>query len=125
MFNARQRINANQQVLTAAQYTKLVANHKAAREGNEAKGPIVKFFDPMGAGAWLISDLDPETGIAFGLCDLGQGFPELGYVSLDELCSIQRSRFIGIERDTHFKGGKNWDYYLELANSDRGQDRAT
>ena len=31
----------------------------------------------------------------FGLCDLGMGFPELGYVSLDEI------RTVWVERDEY------------------------
>ena len=36
-------------------------------------------------GTWYLSELNPETNVAFGLCDLGT--PELGYVSIDELQS--------------------------------------
>ena len=69
--------------------------------------PVVKIFNPYGNQTWLLSELDPETGRMFGLCDLGQGFPELGYVMLDEL---ERTR-IGmfgwkLERDRHFEGDK-------------------
>jgi hypothetical protein len=43
---------------------------------------------------------------AYGLCDLGLGSPELGYVSLFELASY-RSRFgLPLERDRHFHARK-------------------
>jgi len=45
---------------------------------------VVKLYTPNAGATWLLSELDAE-GIAFGLCDLGLGFPELGYVSLAEL----------------------------------------
>jgi hypothetical protein len=40
--------------------------------------PVIKLFAPWGAGTWLLSELDPEDAdIAFGLCDLGMGCPNL------------------------------------------------
>ena len=41
-----------------------------------------------------MTEYDPETGTAFGLCDLG--YPELGYFTIGEL---EANR---IERDLHF-----------------------
>ncbi len=39
---------------------------------------------------WLLSELSPEDpDEAFGLCDLGLGFPELGYVDMRELLKFQ------------------------------------
>ena len=44
--------------------------------------PRLKIFNPNGCHTWLICGQDPvEPDQLFGLCDLGQGFPELGYVS--------------------------------------------
>ena len=40
--------------------------------------------------------------IMFGLCDLGMGFPELGYVSLNELQAITGPLGLGIERDPYW-----------------------
>ena len=49
------------------------------------KKPIayVRLFNPCGIGTWYLSELDPETNIAFGLCCLHE--EELGYVSLKKL----------------------------------------
>ena len=64
--------------------------------------PVVKFFNPMGAGTWIITDRDLEyPDILFGLCDLGMGFPEVGSVCLSELESVSIAG-LGIERDLHF-----------------------
>jgi hypothetical protein len=38
----------------------------------------------------------------FGLCDLGMGFPELGYVSLNEMKAVRLPFGLGIERDLHW-----------------------
>ena len=46
--------------------------------------PVVKLFTPDANCTWLLSELDPEEpDIAFGLCDLGLGFPEIGSVSFN------------------------------------------
>jgi hypothetical protein len=37
----------------------------------------------------------------FGLCDLG--FPELGYVSLNEMRGVRGALGLGIERDLHWR----------------------
>ncbi|MEA2079594.1 MAG: DUF2958 domain-containing protein, partial [Pseudomonadota bacterium] len=40
--------------------------------------PVVKLFTPDGSATWLLTELDPDDNdIAFGLCDLGMGSPEL------------------------------------------------
>lgn len=64
--------------------------------------PVVKFFNPCGAATWLITEMQ-DDGTMYGLCDLGMGFPELGYVDYNELCSIRGPFGLGIERDMHFK----------------------
>src|ERR1700693_2756262 len=38
--------------------------------------PVVKFFNPLGEGVWLATELDPDGDTLFGLADLGE--PELG-----------------------------------------------
>lgn len=62
----------------------------------EIKVPL-KLFNPTGVGTWYITEMDINTGLMFGWCDLGE--PELGYVDFNELKSF-RGRFgLGIERD--------------------------
>ena len=52
--------------------------------------PVVKLFTPDAGATWLLTEIDPgDEDHAFGLCDLGLGFPELGYVSLAELMSVR------------------------------------
>ncbi|WP_315718278.1 MULTISPECIES: DUF2958 domain-containing protein [unclassified Bradyrhizobium] len=95
----------------------LLANGRtnAGREDPIDFKPAVKLFFPWGAATWLLTELDPEnTDIAFGLCDLGMGCPELGYVSLEEM---ERVRFggLGIERDLHFVADKTLSAYADEA----------
>jgi hypothetical protein len=59
------------------------------KKGNTAVFPV-KYFLPNSAATWWIMEFDGDD-LMFGYCDLGMGFPELGYVSLRELQEL-RSR---------------------------------
>jgi hypothetical protein len=59
-------------------------------------------------------DPDDET-IAWGLCDLGTGFPEFGTVSLEELAAFRGRMGLDIERDLHFKARAPISVYIEAA----------
>jgi len=101
----------------------LKANGLAAAQAEINPFPIVKFFDPSGAATWLITEIDPaDDDRLFGLCDLGLGFAELGYVSLAELKSIKGPLGIGLERDLFFAGKYPLSVYAEAA---RAQGRIT
>ena len=94
----------------------------AARQLQSGEGdhaPALKLFNPCGAATWLITELD-EDGIMFGLCDLGLGCPELGYISLAELEAVKGPMGIGIERDLHFTASGPISAYAEAAR-DAGQ----
>ncbi len=78
--------------------------------------PVVKLFTPDAACTWLLTEIDPEDpDIAFGLCDLGMGFPELGSVSLSELAALRGKLGLPVERDLWFKAGKALSAYAEEA----------
>ena len=78
--------------------------------------PVVKLFTPDAGCAWLLTELDPEDpDIAFGLCDLGMGYPELGSVRISELESIGSGLALPIERDLHFNPTKTLSAYAEKA----------
>jgi hypothetical protein len=51
----------------------------------------------------------------FGLCDLGFGFPELGYVSLAELSALKGPLGLPVERDLHFVADKPLSAYADEA----------
>lgn len=63
--------------------------------------PVVKFFNPLGEGVWLATELDAGGDILFGLADLG--YPELGSFSLEDLTSVRLPFGMGIERDILFQ----------------------
>jgi Protein of unknown function (DUF2958) len=99
----------------------LLANGRAQRaamdNGEDALDfkPVVKLFTPDAQCTWLLTELDPDAGLAFGLCDLGMGEPELGYVSLAELASVRGKLGLPIERDLHFNASKTISAYADEA----------
>ena len=88
-------------LLTKTIKEKMVKNHND-QDGTKDFKAVLKLFDPTGASTWYLSELNPDDNIAFGLCDLGVGCPELGYVSLDELSKLKVKMGLGIERDLYF-----------------------
>jgi len=78
--------------------------------------PVVKLFTPDGAATWLLTEIDPgDYDRCFGLCDLGLGYPELGYVSLAELQSVRGKLGLAIERDRWFVADKTISRYAAEA----------
>lgn len=108
-------------LLTDAQRAALIDNgrRQALVKGTDDEidfWPVVKLFDPCGAATWLLTEIDPDDdSIAWGLCDLGMGFPEFGTVSLAELAAWRGPLGIGIERDLHFKADKPISAYIKTA----------
>jgi len=95
------------------------ANKKLLEESEGEKNndfkPVVKFFGGV-ACTWLITEYNPEEKMYFGLCDLGMGFPELGYVSKEELESLRFPPFgLPLERDMYFKANKTLSEYSDEA----------
>ena len=65
--------------------------------------PVVKLFTPDANCTWLLTEVDPENpNIAFGLCDLGLGFPELGSVRLSVIAALRSPMGLPVERDLYF-----------------------
>ena len=101
------------ELVTPEQREKLLEN--GAQRGADHT-PVVKLFNPCGAGTWLVTELDPEDeSIAFGLADLGFGTPEIGSFSLSEFEAFQGPFGLGIERDLYFEGKFTLAVYAEAA----------
>jgi hypothetical protein len=83
--------------------------------------PVVKLFTPDAGCTWLLTELEPEEpDIAFGLCDLGMGYPELGSVSIAELESVRGPLNLPVERDLHFRPTKTLSAYADEARAHGG-----
>ena len=108
-------------LLTKAQREQLLENgrRQAVVKGTPAEidfFPVVKLFDPCGAGTWLLTEIDPDDEtVAWGLCDLGMGFPEFGTVSLTELAAVRGPLGLGSERDLYFQARGPISTYIEAA----------
>ena len=97
-------------LITKEQEKKLRANY-----GKDSGKPVVKLFGG-GAFTWLISQMYPDGDTLYGLCDIGQGTPEIGCVSLSELKTLKFPPFgLGVERDLYFEANKSLGKYYEEA----------
>ncbi|MEG3091671.1 DUF2958 domain-containing protein [Sphingomonas sp. PB1R3] len=83
-----------------------LARRAAGRTGEAEPDPmpVVKLFNPLGAGTWLATELWEDGDTLFGLADLGFGCPELGAFSLRELAALRLPYGLQIERDIGFEG---------------------
>ena len=105
-------------LLTKAIRDKLIANHEINANNVNSTDfyPVVKLFSPYSRATWLLTELDPTTNVAFGLCDLGMGHPELGDVSIDELeGSVTKWGGKFVERDMYWDAEKPLSVYASEA----------
>ena len=95
------------------------AEHIVKDEEPEDFRPVIKLFCPWSGATWLLTELHPgDPDIAFGLCDLGQGSPELGCVSIMELKSVKGPGGLTIERDLYFTAEKTLSVYAAEAHAE-------
>jgi hypothetical protein len=112
-------------LITQAQLDQLLANGKAQRaaidndQGAIDFKPVVKLFTPDAQCTWLLTEIDPDHQLAFGLCDLGMGEPELGYVSLTELRTVRGKLGLPVQRDEHFDADRTLSTYADEARQRR------
>ena len=101
-------------LFTKAHREKLLAN--GTRRGANHK-PVVRLFNPTGAGTWLLTELDPDHPdyYGFGLADLGMGCPELGDIGIREISEFRGPMGLGIERDMYFGPKHTISVYAEAA----------
>jgi hypothetical protein len=105
-------------LMTKAQRDQMIENHiQSQRSPNKAidHKPVIKLFGG-GACTWLLTEYSPDEDLFFGLCDLGLGFPELGYVSKEELEEIRFPPLgLPVERDRSFLADKTLSQYADEA----------
>lgn len=100
-------------LLTDEQVDKLRENGSLTNRDKDHY-PVVRLFLPGTRCTWLLTELDPEDeNRAFGLCDLGMGFPELGYVDLHELVTLQFA--FQVKNDLDFIGKYPISVYARAA----------
>lgn len=98
-------------------FAKLLMNGHATAGGDEIDPePVVKIFTPDASATWLLTEVDPDDeDRAFGLCDLGLGFPELGWVRFSELEAVRGRLGLPVEIDRHFKPDRPLSAYADEA----------
>jgi hypothetical protein len=109
-------------LFTKAQKAQLVKNWQAGEGSAEGEPPtplkpVIKLFTPWGGATWLLTELCERDGVLYGLCDLGLGFPELGYVSVAELEALQGPYGLRVERDLYFTASKTLAEYAAEAST--------
>ena len=104
-------------LITDEQRAQLLANGRQSLEqDNFDPAPVVKLFTPDAGATWLLAEMDPDDhDHVFGLCDLGMGYPELGWVSLAELATVRGRLGLPVERDLHFTPQKRLSAYANEA----------
>ena len=106
-------------LMTKLQREKLLKN---GREHPDYKTtpPVVKLFTPDAQCTWLLFELVPEDpDMAFGLADLGLGFPEIGYIDLRKIREVRGLSGLPVERDRHFHPDKSLEAYADEARAQR------
>lgn len=120
------------QLLTKEITEKLLKNGERTLEAQKVgkdepdHTPVVKMFLPGTGATWLFTEMDPaEHDLLFGLCDLGQGFPELGWTSLSEISEPVHVRTtingrlvrmpMSVERDLYWTATKTISQYADEA----------
>ncbi|MDM0116796.1 DUF2958 domain-containing protein [Variovorax sp. J22R133] len=106
--------------ITDEQFEMLLANGRMAlacqaKDEDFDPLPVVKLFTPDAGATWLLTEIDPHAQVAFGLCDLGVGFPELGKVSLAGLGVVRGMMNLPIEQDLHFRATQTLSAYAKEA----------
>ena len=79
-------------------------------KGMDAK-VVAKYFNPYGAGTWLITEGEKQEDgdwLLYGYCNLFEW--EWGYVMLSELESVQLPFGLSIERELYVTGKTVKDY---------------
>lgn len=96
---------------------RLRAKLEANRQGGDRMAeewPVVRLFTPLGKSVWLLSQIDPDdSDKAFGLCDEGDGRPNLGHVSLAELA--HRFGHLSVRWDDKFHADRPLSAYAVAA----------
>ncbi len=106
-----------QPLITDEERAQLLANGKARAAGQDLDPmPVVRLFTPDAHATWLLVSLDPADGdMAYGLCDVGIGMPELGHIKLSDLASIVGPLKHPVMRDRFFQATRTLSEYTRLA----------
>lgn len=104
-------------LLTPELRAKLLENNRIARDTDLV--PVVKWFTPWAGATWILTEMEQDGDTCFGLCDVGHGEPELGYVSLREVEALVGPGGLRVERDEHWHPTEPLSVYASAARRER------
>jgi hypothetical protein len=98
-------------------HKELIANSRYNASSCRRLFPVVKLFSPDANAVWLFTKvLRNNFNVAYGLIDIGQGNPHLGYVDLQLLSTARGRMGLPVERDLNF--APDYDLWVyEVASS--------
>ena len=108
------------EVLGNGHFATLRENSKNSRRSEHDPQPVVHLYLTETCHQWLLTEIDGDD-VAFGLCDLGVGCPELGYVDLHEVLaaalsvSREQRRNIELRCNSTFRAIAPLTRYVEQA----------
>ena len=105
--------------LTDEQRRQMLANGEARARGEEIDPyPVLKLYTPDAGASWVLTALDADGDMAYGLIDLGTGIAELGLVSLSMLARIKGPRSLPVAVEPGYKARKTLSVYAADAQRD-------
>ena len=104
-------------LLTKSDLERLARNGRnAAADPAYDPAPVAKLFTPDAGATWLLAWTEPgDPDLAFGLCDLGLGSPELGSVRLSEIRAVRGRLGLPVERDRHWQANGTIGAYADAS----------
>ncbi len=107
-------------LLTDEERIQLLDNGTAKARGEPRDPlPVVKLFTPDFRAVWLLTELDPADGdTAYGLCDAGLGWPELGTIKISYLETMRCPKGFPVARDPLFTAKHTLSNYFKRAQAD-------
>lgn len=99
-------------LLSEAQRLGLTAN-SLARVGGQGVDPypVARLYTLDAGCVWLLAELAGDGDLAYGLCDLGLGAPELGYVRLSVLGAMRGPLGLPVVADPCFVARQSLSAY--------------
>ncbi len=104
-------------LITEEQRAQLLANGATYNADEDYDPyPVVKLFTPDAAYTWLLAHIEPECPeVAWGLSDLGLGYPETGFLYLDGVVIVRGRLGLRVARDPRFTARKPLSAYARDA----------
>lgn len=100
-------------IFTDGVYARLLEN---AKDHGQDHVPVVSIQAPEHRLIWLLTKVYPKNvDIAFGLCDPGMGFPEIGDVSVSEILRVYACLGLHIDMGFHQKASFPLSVYAKAA----------